>query len=167
LAGEGGYAYQLLTATHDRSWAHMVYDVGTTISLEAWDNKYKPNQDWNHAWGAAPANIIPRGLFGIQPIKPGWAEARIKPQPGGLEKGAIRIPTVRGDVSVRFQKRNDSFFSMDVAIPGNMAAEIYIPAGNAGYDEIIFDGKRVTAESKDGFYLLGRAGSGEHTVWAK
>ena len=26
--------------------------VGSTITLEAWDNKFKPNQDWNHAWGA-------------------------------------------------------------------------------------------------------------------
>ena len=22
----------------------------------------KPNQDWNHAWGAAPANLLPRFL---------------------------------------------------------------------------------------------------------
>ena len=26
--------------------------------------KYKNNLDWNHAWGAVPANVIPRGLMG-------------------------------------------------------------------------------------------------------
>ena len=30
------------------------------MTLEAWDLKYKPNADWNHARGTAPANIIAR-----------------------------------------------------------------------------------------------------------
>ena len=62
-AGEADYALQLLTSDAERSWYNMIR-VGSTISLEAWDDKYKPNQDWNHAWGAAPANIVPRRLMG-------------------------------------------------------------------------------------------------------
>ncbi|HSV99199.1 MAG TPA: trehalase family glycosidase [Sedimentisphaerales bacterium] len=54
-ADEGDFALRLMTdRSSDRSWPHMIYNVGTTITLEAWDNKYKPNQDWNHAWGAVP-----------------------------------------------------------------------------------------------------------------
>lgn len=49
-AGEAGYALQLMTATHDRSWWNMI-KIGSTITLEAWDMNYKPNADWNHAWG--------------------------------------------------------------------------------------------------------------------
>ena len=56
-ANDAEYALHMLTKTDDRSWYNMIR-VGSTISLEAWDNKYKPNQDWNHAWGAAPANIL-------------------------------------------------------------------------------------------------------------
>jgi hypothetical protein len=26
--------------------------------MEAWDNKYKVNQDWNHIWGTAAGNVI-------------------------------------------------------------------------------------------------------------
>ena len=75
-AGEDDFALQLMTdRSSDRSWPHMIYDVGTTITLEAWDNKYKPNQDWNHAWGAAPANIIPRYLMGVQPTRAGLRES--------------------------------------------------------------------------------------------
>lgn len=37
-------------------------DQGSTITMEAWSLKAKPNQDWNHAWGAAPANLLPRYL---------------------------------------------------------------------------------------------------------
>src|SRR5690606_24731475 len=62
-AGEADYGLELMTATHDRSWYNMI-KVGSTITMEAWDMKYKPNSDWNHAWGAAPANIIPRHLWG-------------------------------------------------------------------------------------------------------
>ena len=76
---------RMIDTTTDRAWPHMVYDVGTTITLEAWDNKYKPNQDWNHAWGAAPGNIIPRKLMGIEPLEPGF-----KKVPDLSEAGRIR-----------------------------------------------------------------------------
>lgn len=59
----GTRALELITAPTDRSWRHMV-ESGTTITWEAWDMKYKPNQDWNHAWGAAPANLLPRFILG-------------------------------------------------------------------------------------------------------
>ena len=83
-ANDAEYALHMLTKTDDRSWYNMIR-VGSTISLEAWDNKYKPNQDWNHAWGAAPANIIPRRLMGVEPLTPGFGTARIKPQLASLE----------------------------------------------------------------------------------
>ena len=57
----------LMTATNDRSWWNMIRS-GSTISMEAWDLKYKPNSDWNHAWGSAPANIIPGYMWGIRPV---------------------------------------------------------------------------------------------------
>ena len=72
-AGAEDDAISLMTAPGDRSWRHMVDDVGTTITLEAWDQKYKPNQDWNHAWGAAPANVLPAKDTGRSSRPgPGW-----------------------------------------------------------------------------------------------
>lgn len=87
--------WQLLTSDAERSWYNMIR-VGSTISLEAWDDKYKPNQDWNHAWGAAPANIVPRRLMGVVPTEPGFSRIEIRPQPAGLEKASLRMPTIRG-----------------------------------------------------------------------
>ena len=71
--GENDYAFSLLTATNDRSWWNMIR-TGSTITMEAWDMKYKPNSDWNHAWGAAPANIIPGYMWGIAPATPGFGQ---------------------------------------------------------------------------------------------
>ncbi len=34
-------------------------DTGATITWEAWDQKYKPNQDWNHAWGTRSGESSP------------------------------------------------------------------------------------------------------------
>ncbi len=76
-AGESDYAKSLMTATHDRSWYNMIKS-GSTMTMEAWDMKYKPNSDWNHAWGAAPANIIPGFMWGIRPAAPGYSKAVIK-----------------------------------------------------------------------------------------
>src|SRR5439155_19763851 len=65
--GADEYAIELMTRDDERSWRHMLA-VGSTITTEAWDEKFKPNLDWNHAWGAAPANIIPRYVLGVRPL---------------------------------------------------------------------------------------------------
>jgi hypothetical protein len=96
-AGAEDYALELLTSTSDRSWYNMIR-IGSTITLEAWDNNYKNNLDWNHAWGAVPANVIPRGLWGIQPKTPGFETAVIKPQMGDLKSSEIEVPTIKGTI---------------------------------------------------------------------
>jgi hypothetical protein len=100
-AGEAEYALSLMTAAHDRSWLNMI-KAGSTITLEAWDWKYKNNLDWNHAWGAAPANIIPRCIAGIRPLEPGFTKVLIKPQPGGLREFKCLHPTISGSISVSY-----------------------------------------------------------------
>ena len=90
-------ALALVTAPGERSWKHML-DSGTTITWEAWDQKFKPNQDWNHAWGAAPANLLPRFILGVQALTPGWSRAVIRPFPGTLKQAEGKVPTPRGAV---------------------------------------------------------------------
>ena len=122
LAGESEYALELLTDKSDRSWYNMIR-AGSTITLEAWDIKYKNNLDWNHAWGAVPANIIPRRLWGITPKTSGYGIASIKPQLAGLRKSTITVPTLRGPIEAQFTYYNDRRESYTITIPGNMVAE--------------------------------------------
>ncbi|GJM30259.1 MAG: hypothetical protein DHS20C17_28940 [Cyclobacteriaceae bacterium] len=121
-AGAADYALELMTATHDRSWYNMI-EIGSTISLEAWDMKYKPNADWNHAWGAVPANIIPRGLWGIRPVTPGFAMVEIKPQMGSLTQTAITYPTPLGEIKGDYQKISGRLTRYLIELPANMAGE--------------------------------------------
>lgn len=128
-AEEEDYALELLTATHDRSWYNMIA-IGSTISLEAWDMKYKPNADWNHAWGAVPANIIPRGLWGITPKTPGYTIANIKPQMSTLAESSITVPTIRGEIKASFEHINNRLEKYIIDIPANMVAEFHLPSDN-------------------------------------
>ena len=97
--------------------------------MEAWDAQFKNNLDWNHAWGSAPANIIPRRLMGVEPIEPGWRRMRIKPQPGSLEWADMKLPTIQGDVQVNI-KHNNGDFLMDIEIPSHTKAEVHLPCPN-------------------------------------
>jgi hypothetical protein len=123
-AGEAEYAIDLITATHDRSWWNMVAS-GSTMTMEAWDMKYKPNSDWNHAWGAAPANIIPGYMWGIRPAAPGYGRAVIKPLLGDLRYSLISVPTIRGNIVAEFRNTGSSKEYM-IIIPANMECD-FIP----------------------------------------
>ncbi len=125
--GDADYALELMTATHDRSWYNMI-KVGSTISMEAWDMRYKPNSDWNHAWGAAPANIIPRYLWGIQPEKPGFEVVSIRPQMSSLKHSLIKMPTIRGEIKGEYKRVNNRLTQYKIELPANMVGEF-----NAGF----------------------------------
>ena len=120
-AGEAEAALRLLTSTTRRSWYNMLR-IGSTITTEAWDDVFKPNQDWNHAWGAAAANIITRRLMGVEPLEPGFGRIRIKPQPGSLREAFIRVPTIRGAVTVSYREG-----VLAVEVPANTEAEVWLP----------------------------------------
>ncbi len=134
-AGEADYALSLLTATNDRSWWNMIRS-GSTITMEAWDMKYKPNSDWNHAWGAAPANIIPGYMWGIRPLEPGWAKALIRPQPGDLKNSTVSVPTIRGNIIAGYVVNGNSK-KFTIIIPANIESDFVI----TGYSRDKMNGK--------------------------
>ncbi len=121
-AGAADYGLELMTATHDRSWYNMI-KVGSTITMEAWDMKYKPNSDWNHAWGAAPANIVARYMWGVQPKTPGFGVATIHPQLADLEYSSIEVPTIKGTIKADYKKLNKRLWKYVIELPANMVAE--------------------------------------------
>lgn len=156
---DADYGLQLLTSTAERSWYNMIR-VGSTISLEAWDNKYKPNQDWNHAWGAAPANLIPRKLMGIEPLLPGFEKIRIKPQPGSLEKAEITHPTIRGEVEAAFTNEPGASFRLLINLPANTTAEVYLPYYGKN-QKVTLNGQVVIYRQAGSFAVVEGVGSGK------
>jgi alpha-L-rhamnosidase len=158
--GEDTAALALITAPGDRSWRHMV-DSGATITWEAWDQKYKPNQDWNHAWGAAPANLLPRFVLGAQPLTPGWSRALIQPHPGTLTSVEGRMPTPRGELAVSWKQ--DKNFTLSLTLPAGMTAKVLLPALE-GSSEVRIGGAPVKAHREDQWWTLEKDLSGTVTI---
>ncbi len=158
--GEDSTALALITAPGDRSWRHMV-ESGATITWEAWDQKYKPNQDWNHAWGAAPANLLPRFVLGAQPLTAGWGRALIQPHPGTLTSVEGRMPTPRGELSLSWKR--DKNFTLALALPAGMTAKVELPALE-GSGEVRVDGAPVKARREGEWWTLDKDVSGTVTI---
>ena len=97
------HAYNLLLSNDIRSWNNML-NKGATITMEAWDDTLKPNQDWNHAWGAAPANLIPRCIAGIKPLEPGFKRFAVTPHPGKLKEFYCKHPTPYGAIELEYKQ---------------------------------------------------------------
>jgi hypothetical protein len=153
-------ALALINAPGDRSWRHMV-ERGTTITWEAWDQHYKPNQDWNHAWGAAPANLLSRYVLGAQPLTPGWGRAIIRPHTGELAFADGKVPTPRGPLTVQWKR--GATFSLSLSLPPGMTAQVNVPAVENS-SSVFIGGRPAGAHRVAGWWILDADVSGAVTV---
>lgn len=155
--GQSTAALEEITAPGDRSWRHMV-DSGATITWEAWDQRYKPNQDWNHAWGAAPANLLPHFVLGVQGSTPGWTEAEIAPHPGGLLYANGTVPTPRGPIKLSWKR--SPRFTLSAELPSGMTAQVRLPAFD-GSEALWKDGHPARAHREGSWWVVDRKVSGK------
>lgn len=156
----GEDALRLMMAPGDRSWRHMV-ESGTTLTWEAWDQKYKPNQDWNHAWGAAPANLLPTYVLGARPLSPAWKRTLIRPHPGGLSQASGKIPTAAGPLMVSWKR--GATFQLDIGLPPGVLAKVELPAtGTRG--AVTLNGKSISARRVGSRWIVDQDISGKATL---
>lgn len=159
LSGRDRQAVQLMTARTKRSWWHML-ELGSTMTLEAWDADYKPNLTWNHAWGAAPANLISRFVLGVRPAAPGYSKISIAPQLGTLSWVKGTVPTAAGPVLVH--ARRGERFALELQIPTGATADVLLPLLPQGIATL--DGKRLVLQ-KDGASLrIEKLPAGKHLL---
>lgn len=161
-AGEEQAAFDLMTATHDRGWLHMIR-VGSTVTTEAWDVKYKGNSGWTHAWSSAPAQILPRKLVGIEALEAGFGRVRIHPRPCKLAHASARLPTIRGMIDAGFT-RDAGSFELTVSLPANVTGEAVLPLLDHPSDEVTLDGKVVRGRRVANRGLVVELASGKHRI---
>ena len=151
--GADAKAMELIIAPNDRSWKHMV-ESGTTITWEAWDQKYKPNQDWNHAWGAAPANLFPRYVIGARPLTPGWKSVLIRPYPTSLKSAEGKIPSPQGPIQVKWENlEHKGSFKLSTQLPPGVTARVELPASAASRG-LSKSGKPISAKRMGGRWIV-------------
>lgn len=158
-AGMEDEAIGLMTRGGKRGWGNMMR-AGSTVTLEAWDAQYKANLDWNHAWGAAPANIILRYVLGVRPLAPGFGKIFIRPQIGGLEAVEGYLSTIRGRVSVGIRQKPGVSYRLAFTLPFNTTARVEVP--EIPGTELCLDGRKAAFETVGGRRILDNVPSGSH-----
>ena len=58
-----------------------------------------------HGWWASPLTLLAGRLLGIIPVRPGFQEFLVKPAIGDLEWLECSVPTVRGDIVIKYRRQ--------------------------------------------------------------
>ena len=147
-AGEGNLAMSLITDKGTRSWYNML-KLGSTMTLEAWDPIFKPNLDWNHAWGAAPLNMITRRIMGVMPAEPGAKRFIVSPQPGGLKSIEGNVPFISGICSFIYRDtEQETVYKMGLPQRTDGLFRIKLPSGTK---KILVNGKGLKLPKDERF----------------
>ncbi|MDA9266736.1 glycoside hydrolase family 78 protein [Salibacteraceae bacterium] len=134
--GHVDLAYKLLLKTDFPSWGNHVENGATTI-WERWDgysnekgfHEDETNSLNHYAYGAV-GEWMYSTIAGIQSDGPGYKQIFINPMPGGgLTQAEATYKSIRGSITSSW-KLNEGVFSLDVSIPPNTVAKIYIPTNN-------------------------------------
>lgn len=138
-AGHNELAYQLINHTTFPSWGYSIENGATTI-WERWDGYVKGRgfQDkgmnsFNHYAIGAVGEWMYRVILGINndDAKPAYEHFVIRPYPGGgltWAKGSYN--SIRGKIESSWRVEGGGV-KLDVTIPANTSATVYVPAKNA------------------------------------
>ncbi len=137
--GHTGVAYKLLQQETYPSWLYPV-KMGATTIWERWDSM-RPDgtfQDpgmtsFNHYAYGAVGDWLYRTVAGIDTDEqgPGYQKIIIRPQPGGgLTHASATLETYYGPIQSGW-KLADGTLTLNVSIPPNATATVFVPAPNA------------------------------------
>ncbi len=147
-------AYTLLLQDSYPSWLYPV-KMGATTIWERW-NGQKPDgsfetpgmNSFNHYAYGAIGDWMYRVTAGIDTEEdaPGYRRIIIRPRPGGsLTQATGTLQTYYGNIKSSWQLQNGQF-SLDVEVPANTTATVYIPAKN---NAAVQEGGKPLATQKD------------------
>ncbi len=139
-AGYSDLVYKMVNQKSFPGWGYML-DNGATTLWEHWafsDNTYSHN----HPMFGTVSEWFYRWLAGIRPADDavGFNKLIIQPQTNSLQWVKASYKSVLGNVFVDWKKAGRTL-SLDLTIPVNAGAEVYIPAK---VDEIKEGGKVIT-----------------------
>jgi alpha-L-rhamnosidase len=131
--GRPDLAYRIATNTTYPSWGYMV-DKGATTIWELW-NGDTAAPDMNSGNHVTPIGDLIIWLYedvaGIQAGEPGFKKIVIKPQPvGDLTWVKAHYDSLH-DRIVSNWKRENGRLTMEVTIPANTTAEVFVPTKDA------------------------------------
>jgi alpha-L-rhamnosidase len=107
----------------DCFWEEYSYLLGQS----GWHARYRSLAQ-NGA--GSPAYHLLTQVIGVSPTKPGFAEFTIRPQPGDLEWAEGVVPSPKGDIPVRVERKGGKL-TLGVTVPDGTAASVFWPDGKS------------------------------------
>jgi alpha-L-rhamnosidase len=165
--GHTDVAYRLLHQRTFPSWGYQI-DKGATTMWERWDS-IKPDgsfQDaamnsFNHYAYGSVGEWMYQNITGITQAEPGFRRSLIRPRPGGeVHRADGRYDSVYGPVGSRWAAR-DGRFTLDVTVPVNTTAEVWVPAASA---DAVTEGGRKAATATGVRFVRMQDGNAVFTV---
>ena len=172
--GRGDLAYQILLKKDYPSWGFQVKHGATTI-WERW-NSYTPEEGFNGAMNAkmnsfnhyafgAFSQYLFSDMAGIDTEGAGFKNIIIRPDLGDRSLSNVRgeYGSINGKI-VSSWAINASNFSLEVEIPVNTSAKVYVPSKEK---DIVMEGGQVVDSEQikflgqDGVYKIYEVGSGK------
>lgn len=151
-SGNEDTVLSLISSTKKSSWGYWIKELGATTSIESWLGV----DSFNHPFlvGSLDAWFY-KSLAGISATAPGYEKIRIRPWiTQGLDNAEAQVDTVRGPVKSKW-KRNKEQIVMEVSIPFNSSAVIYVPSSQEPESDI-----KPFGQEKNNF--LYEAGAGNY-----
>lgn len=113
-----------------------------------------------HAGGTIAGYQLQRSVLGVAATKPGFQEFAVDPEVFDLQWAKGVVPTVKGDIPVRWQRKGKAL-TLQVKVPGDSVADVGIPTLGLADPQVKVDGHFQSGKrSKD--RLRFRATPGEH-----
>lgn len=177
-AGDIGYRY-LLRVLDDAGRSDVIFDMNNRDDVPGYGYQLAKGataltESWNALAGVSNNHFMLghltewfySGLAGIRQGSAGVAfhDIEIRPEPVGdvtFAKASHSSPY--GIIGTSWQKLN-SRFTLDVVIPPNTRATVYLPASKTA--KLLLNGKAITAQSYSGGKALVRVGSGVYNFEA-
>ena len=107
---------------------------------------------------------LQNNVLGIQPLEPQYARVKIRPHVGDLDFARGVIPTQRGPIAIDWQVRDDASFHMELSLPCNVQADVYLPRPDGTGGTVLMDGIAVKAQDAGRYLLVADVGSGRHVL---
>ena len=126
-AGRDDLAYTLLLQRTYPSWLYQVTLGATTL----WENWSAWPPSFNHYAFGGVGEYLYDAVGGINPASPGYRSILIRPVPGaGLTWASTSYHSTRGLISTAWTNTG-KLFKLDVVIPPNTTATVFVPAKDA------------------------------------
>ncbi|MCR5102294.1 MAG: glycoside hydrolase family 78 protein [Butyrivibrio sp.] len=131
-------AYKMLLNTKCPSWLYEVKAGATTI-WERWDGLDENGQcpigddgtdtmiSYNHYASGAVGDFLYRRVAGIEPIKAGYKEFKVKPVPGGNITSAKAVIDTPYGIASSSWNIEDSVFNLEIKVPVGCRCIVELP----------------------------------------